>query len=128
MRRLSILGISLAVLLASLAAPALPARAQALALTTPEVDYCTGAPDVFLGWWFNDACRGHDECLAPLAGIPAIPGRLACDRAFLADLLQAPHVLHGGACEDDGVCGRIAFLYFIVVRLASIFTNASMGG
>lgn len=128
MRRLSILGISLAVLLASVAAPATPARAQAPPLTTPEVDYCTGAPDVFLGWWFNDACRKHDECLAPLSGIADLPGRLACDRAFLADLLQAPHLLNGGACEDDGVCGRIAFLYFVVVRFASTLTDASLGG
>jgi hypothetical protein len=128
MRRLSILGIGIAVLLASVAAPVAPVAAQTPGLTAPAVDYCSGAPDVFLGWWFNDACRGHDECLAPLSGIPDVPGRLACDRAFLADLLQAPHVLSGGACAADGVCGRVAFLYFIVVRLASMFTNASMGG
>lgn len=128
MRRLSILGISLAVLLASVAAPVTPASAQAPRLTAPQVDYCTGAPDVFLGWSFNDACRAHDECLAPLSGIPDIPGRLACDRVFLADLLQAPHVLNGGVCQDDGVCGRIAFLYFLVVRFASMLTDASLGG
>ncbi|GMU40847.1 MAG: hypothetical protein AMXMBFR23_17130 [Chloroflexota bacterium] len=121
MRRLSILGLATVIGWLALAPPA---RAQAL--RTPEVDYCTASPDVPLGWWFNDACRGHDECLAPLAGMPDAEGRARCDRGFFSDLLAAPHVLSGGECRRDGACARIAYIYFAVVRFTSRLVDASL--
>lgn len=118
--------LSLALVVALLVTIAATTPAEAQVLRTPEVDYCTASPDVPLGWWFNDACRGHDECLAPLAGVPDPSGRANCDRTFFADLLSAPHILSGGECRRDGACSRLAYIYFAVVRFTSRLVDASL--
>ncbi len=122
MRRSLLLIVPL-LLVSNVLVDAAPAGAQAL--RTPDVDYCTASPDVPLGWWFNDACRGHDECLAPLAGVADADGRARCDRTFFSDLLAAPHILNGGECRRDAACSRIAFIYFAVVRFTSRLVDAS---
>lgn len=124
MRRSPSLLAALALLVSG--ALAAPPAAAAQALRTPETDYCTASPDVPLGWWFNDACRAHDECLAPLAGVADPEGRATCDRTFFADLLAAPHILSGGECRRDGACSRIAYIYFAVVRFTSRLVDASL--
>lgn len=116
MRRLSSVALLVAVL-GVLAVTPNPSRTSAQE-GHPD-DYCTQSPDRPLGWLFTDACRGHDECLSPLAGAP-VPDRLACDDAFLEDLLEAPSALHEGVCSRSPMCQIIARIYHFVVRLVTL--------
>jgi len=112
----------LAVTLISGARPA----SEAHAADGDPGDYCSQSPDYPLGWNFNEACRGHDECIDDLraAGDRSIPARLECDDVFLDDLLASPHAVAVGACSQHLVCRVVAQIYYYVVR----FVTERFGG
>ena len=120
MRRLTILA-ALLTLLGGFGVAAPPPSADAR--EGGPGDYCTQAPDYPLGWQFNDACRGHDECLDALPRAASLADRLDCDEAFLHDLLEAPHVVAPLACEEHLFCRVMAAVYYRVVRTATVLSG-----
>ncbi len=116
MRRCTILVLLVAAVIALGVTPA-PARAA----EGDPGDFCSFSPDYPFGWNFNDACRGHDECLD---GVPdsALPDRLDCDDGFLDALLDAPHITLRGVCEESRLCSFLANLYHRAVRTVTLLS------
>src|SRR5690606_21961850 len=98
------------------------APSSAVAAEGDPDDFCSYSPDYPFGWSFNEACEGHDTCIAGLpAGITLLE-RLACDDTFFDDLLESSH--HGleGACAQRRVGSLLADPYHSVVRFATLLT------
>ena len=85
-------------------------------------DYCSHSPDYPFGWSFNEACRGHDTCIADLPVTASLLERLGCDDSFLADLLDAQHRSLDAVCEDSAICSLLAGLYHRVVRTVTMLS------
>lgn len=89
-------------------------------------DYCSFSPDYPFGWSFNDACRGHDECLIDLPDTALLPDRLNCDDTFLDLLLESPHVSLDGVCAESRFCSFLANLYYRVVRVVTLLSGGAI--
>ena len=116
MRRLSILTLLACLLVVASGTAASVANAA----EGDPGDHCSYSPDYPLGWSFNEACRGHDTCLAGLPSVASLLERLGCDDSFLADLLEAPHRSLDAVCEDSAICSLLAGLYHRVVRTVTL--------
>ena len=81
---------------------------------------CTGVPDALPGVFdFTAACERHDTCYS--LGVD----RLACDRAFRADLLAACATQHPDALAVGRLlCAVFAELYYLGVTLFGGFAFA----
>jgi hypothetical protein len=97
----------------------------AFALDGGPDEHCTGAPDYPLGWDFNEACLGHDECIDALGRPSPVPERLDCDDEFLAAMLDAPRVADEMRCHESALCGFIAHVYYHVVRLVTLMGDGA---
>lgn len=108
---------------AIIAVALLPPAARPSAATAAEGDpgdACSQAPDFPLAWDFNDACRGHDECIEDLGRGSRMLERLECDATFLGDLLEARHPVAPVACGEHLFCRAVAGIYYHVVRYATV--------
>lgn len=125
MRRTLIL--ALLVLVLAGAGGTLPAgeSSRARAAEGDPDDFCSHSPDFPFGWSFNEACRGHDECLLDLPDTALLPDRLGCDDSFFDDLLESTHLRIEGACAESRICRVLASLYYQVVRFVSM---VALGG
>ncbi len=116
MRRLSIL----ALLVCALAVFGGTPPSVASADEGDPGDFCSYSPDYPFGWSFNEACRGHDTCIAGLPTGVTLLDRLGCDDSLLDDLLAAPHLSLQAACEDSAICSLLARVYYRVVRYVTL--------
>ncbi|MGE3962008.1 MAG: hypothetical protein AB7F65_10035 [Dehalococcoidia bacterium] len=119
MRRYTIL-VLLVAAVAALGVTSAPAQAA----EGDPGDFCSFSPDYPFGWSFNDACRGHDECLDGVSG-SALPDRLDCDDGFLDALLDSPHLTLQGVCAESRFCSFLATLYHRVVRTVTLLSAGS---
>lgn len=126
MRRSSILALLLCAIVVGGGTSSGALTGSASAAEGDPDDYCSYSPDFPFGWSFNDACRGHDECLIDLPDAAPLPDRLDCDDTFLDLLLDSPHVSLEGVCEESRLCNFLANLYYRVVRTVTLLSGGAI--
>ena len=112
----------LALLVCALAVVGGTVPSTAIAAEGDPGDYCSYAPDYPFGWSFNEACRGHDTCIADLPATASLLERLGCDDAFFDDLLNSAHLSLEAACEESAICSLLARIYYRVVRTVTLLS------
>ena len=120
MRRLSILTLLLCALVGFVG------TSSATAAEGEAGDFCSHSPDYPFGWSFNDACRGHDECLFDLPSGAPLPDRLGCDDAFFTDLLSSPHHAAQEVCQESALCSFLAGVYYRVVSSMTLLSGGAI--
>jgi hypothetical protein len=85
-----------------------------------EAEFCgndfVSVPDSGESFDFGASCEAHDECYAQYAGTNE-RNRLACDRAFLADMNASCDEMWARWSGDWLRCRSVASIYYVGVRL-----------